>query len=211
MLYCIFWLHHCIWNTVSLPSAKGRAHGYIDVCVSGMSGSVYEPWPEANHLYPDQGCFRTNSITDSSWPHPSSPPTQFLLNNCADSKSTFWGRHKGHIQNPNGIVLFGIGLVRMLLLFWSIPDAWYLQGQESLSPVIRSFECEILHIITCKRYTDIHEHSEWSKGCVYCIVLDKHPWALAAQVPKIEGGLLHEGGAWMVQLFTRKQPPRMQS
>ena len=26
---------------------------------------------------------------------------------------------------------------------------------------------------------------------VYCIVLGNHPWALAAQVPKIKGGRLH--------------------
>ena len=31
--------------------------------------------------------------------------------------------------------------------------------------------------------------------CLYCIVPSKCPWALAAQVPKIEGGRLHGEGA----------------
>ena len=31
--------------------------------------------------------------------------------------------------------------------------------------------------------------------CLYCIVPSKRPWALAAEVPKIEGGRLHGEGA----------------
>ena len=46
---------------------------------------------------------------------------------------------------------------------------------------------------------------------IYHIVLDKCPWALVAQVSKIEGGQLHGGGAWMVQLSPCKRPPQMQS
>ena len=45
----------------------------------------------------------------------------------------------------------------------------------------------------------------------YCIVLSKHPWALAAQAPKIEGGWLHREGAWIVQLSPSKGPPQMRS
>ena len=47
--------------------------------------------------------------------------------------------------------------------------------------------------------------------CMYHIVPGKHPWLLTSQVPKLEGGRLHGGGAWMVWLFWCKRPPRMQS
>ena len=36
---------------------------------------------------------------------------------------------------------------------------------------------------------------ELESGCCYRIVLGKHPWALAVQAPKIEGGRLHGGVA----------------
>ena len=57
-----------------------------------------------------------------------------------------------------------------LLFCTAICSGAWLQDQESLSPVIRSFECEILHIITCKRYTDV-SWSQWMKRglrVVYC-------------------------------------------
>ena len=45
----------------------------------------------------------------------------------------------------------------------------------------------------------------------YHIISGKPPWVLTAQPPKIEGGWLHGGGAWMVQLSSCKNPPLTQS
>ena len=53
---------------------------------------------------------------------------------------------------------------------------------------------------------NIHHRQNLDK---YCYVPGKHPWALAAQSPRIGGGQLPRGCAYIVQLSPCKHPPQI--